>query len=100
MLYTHRDIRCIELCCERCKADGKQAESVHMLHLVPVGDGVAERGAAPQASKAQDHDAGPPGPHLVGAGGPRLRQPAAGLPQERHRDRHGAGAAADARQPL
>jgi hypothetical protein len=29
-------IRCIELCCERCKADGKQAECVHMLHLVPM----------------------------------------------------------------
>ena len=29
-------IRCIELCCERCKEDGKQAECVHMLHLVPM----------------------------------------------------------------
>ena len=29
-------IRCIELCCERCKAEGKQAECVHMLHLVPM----------------------------------------------------------------
>lgn len=29
-------IRCIELCCERCKADGKQTECVHMLHLVPM----------------------------------------------------------------
>jgi len=29
-------IRCIELCCERCKAEGKQAECVHMLHLVPA----------------------------------------------------------------
>jgi hypothetical protein len=27
-------IRCIELCCERCKEKGKQAECVHMLHLV------------------------------------------------------------------
>ena len=29
-------IRCIELCCEKCKEEGKQAECVHMLHLVPV----------------------------------------------------------------
>jgi hypothetical protein len=29
-------IRCIELCCERCKEEGKQAECVHMLHLVPM----------------------------------------------------------------
>jgi hypothetical protein len=29
-------IRRIELCCERCKAEGKQAECVHMLHLVPM----------------------------------------------------------------
>ena len=27
--------RCIELCCEKCKEDGKSAECVHMLHLVP-----------------------------------------------------------------
>lgn len=27
--------RCIELCCEACKEAGKQAECVHMLHLVP-----------------------------------------------------------------
>jgi hypothetical protein len=27
--------RCIELCCERCKAEGKSHECVHMLHLVP-----------------------------------------------------------------
>ncbi len=29
-------VRCIELCCERCKEEGKQAECVHMLHLVPM----------------------------------------------------------------
>lgn len=29
-------IRCIELCCEKCKEEGKQAECVHMLHLVPM----------------------------------------------------------------
>ena len=29
-------IRCIELCCERCKAEGKHAECVHMLQLVPM----------------------------------------------------------------
>jgi hypothetical protein len=29
-------IRCIELCCDRCKEEGKQAECVHMLHLVPM----------------------------------------------------------------
>lgn len=29
-------VRCIELCCERCKEDGKQTECVHMLHLVPM----------------------------------------------------------------
>lgn len=29
-------IRCIELCCEKCKEEGKQIECVHMLHLVPV----------------------------------------------------------------
>ncbi len=29
-------IRCIELCCDRCKAEGKQIECVHMLHLVPM----------------------------------------------------------------
>jgi hypothetical protein len=29
-------IRCIELCCERCKAEGKQAECEHMLNLVPM----------------------------------------------------------------
>ena len=29
-------IRCVELCCDRCKEEGKQAECVHMLHLVPV----------------------------------------------------------------
>jgi len=29
-------IRCIELCGERCKEEGKQAECVHMLHLVPM----------------------------------------------------------------
>ena len=28
-------VRCIELCCERCKEEGKQIECVHMLHLVP-----------------------------------------------------------------
>ena len=27
--------RCIELCCEKCKEDGKSHECVHMLHLVP-----------------------------------------------------------------
>ena len=27
--------RCIGLCCERCKAEGKSHECVHMLHLVP-----------------------------------------------------------------
>ena len=27
--------RSIELCCERCKEDGKSHECVHMLHLVP-----------------------------------------------------------------
>jgi hypothetical protein len=27
--------RCIELCCEKCKEDGKAHECVHMLHLVP-----------------------------------------------------------------
>ena len=27
--------RCIELCCEQCKEDGKSHECVHMLHLVP-----------------------------------------------------------------
>ena len=27
--------RCIELCCEKCKQDGKSHECVHMLHLVP-----------------------------------------------------------------
>ena len=27
--------RCIELCCEKCKEEGKSAECVHMLHLVP-----------------------------------------------------------------
>ena len=26
--------RCIELCCEKCKEDGKSHECVHMLHLV------------------------------------------------------------------
>lgn len=25
----------VELCCERCKQDGKAAECVHMLHLIP-----------------------------------------------------------------
>lgn len=25
----------IELCCEKCKNDGKAAECVHMLHLIP-----------------------------------------------------------------
>ena len=29
-------IRCIELCCAKCKEEGKQAECVHMLHLVPM----------------------------------------------------------------
>ena len=29
-------IRCIELCCARCKAEGKQIEVVHMLHLVSM----------------------------------------------------------------
>lgn len=29
-------VRCIELCCERCKEEGKQTECVHMLHLVPM----------------------------------------------------------------
>ena len=29
-------IRCIELCCDKCKEEGKMAECVHMLHLVPV----------------------------------------------------------------
>lgn len=29
-------VRCIELCCEKCKEEGKQAECVHMLHLVPM----------------------------------------------------------------
>ena len=29
-------IRCIELCCDRCKEEGKQTECVHMLHLVPM----------------------------------------------------------------
>ena len=29
-------IRCIELCCEKCKEEGKQVECVHMLHLVPM----------------------------------------------------------------
>lgn len=29
-------IRCIELCCDRCKDEGKQTECVHMLHLVPM----------------------------------------------------------------
>ena len=28
-------VRCIELCCEQCKEDGKAHECVHMLHLVP-----------------------------------------------------------------
>ena len=28
-------VRCIELCCEKCKEDGKAHECVHMLHLVP-----------------------------------------------------------------
>jgi hypothetical protein len=27
--------RSIELCCEKCKEDGKSHECVHMLHLVP-----------------------------------------------------------------
>lgn len=36
MLYTQSQIRCIELCCEKCKEEGKQVECVHMLHLVPV----------------------------------------------------------------
>jgi len=27
--------RCIELCCEKCKEEGKSHECVHMLHLVP-----------------------------------------------------------------
>jgi hypothetical protein len=27
--------RCIELCCAKCKEDGKSHECVHMLHLVP-----------------------------------------------------------------
>lgn len=27
--------RCIELCCEKCKEDGKSHECVHLLHLVP-----------------------------------------------------------------
>lgn len=27
--------RCIELCCQKCKDEGKSAECVHMLHLVP-----------------------------------------------------------------
>ena len=27
--------RCIELACEKCKAEGKAHECVHMLHLVP-----------------------------------------------------------------
>lgn len=34
--YDFEQIRCIELCCEKCKEEGKQAECVHMLHLVPV----------------------------------------------------------------
>ena len=25
----------IQLCCEQCKADGKAAQCIHMLHLVP-----------------------------------------------------------------
>ncbi len=28
-------VRCIELCCDKCKEDGKAHECVHMLHLVP-----------------------------------------------------------------
>lgn len=28
-------VRCIELCCESCKEEGKAHECVHMLHLVP-----------------------------------------------------------------
>eukprot|EP00960_Hanusia_phi_P022407 662954-Hanusia_phi.AAC.3 len=28
-------VRCIELACQACKDDGKAAECVHMLHLVP-----------------------------------------------------------------
>jgi hypothetical protein len=27
--------RCIELCCEKCKEDGKEIECIHLLHLVP-----------------------------------------------------------------
>jgi hypothetical protein len=27
--------RCIELCCEKCKEEGRQAECNHLLHLVP-----------------------------------------------------------------
>lgn len=27
--------RCIELCCAKCKEEGKQAECNHLLHLVP-----------------------------------------------------------------
>lgn len=27
--------RCIELCCSKCKEEGKQAECNHLLHLVP-----------------------------------------------------------------
>jgi hypothetical protein len=29
-------VRCIELCCDKCKEEGKQTECVHMLHLVPM----------------------------------------------------------------
>jgi hypothetical protein len=28
-------VRCIELCCDKCKEEGKAHECVHMLHLVP-----------------------------------------------------------------
>ena len=95
--------RCIELCCEKCKEDGKAHECVHMLHLVPAWQSQERHRKLKimmqvcfyifiYISSTSVHSrlfvcpTGPPRPHPVGAGGAGLRLAAAGVPEVRHRD--------------